>query len=62
MLNGDPRRAFPASALPCRSRTSRARAWSATRAAPAAEKGEKLLAVCVEGLAATLRADKEMWA
>ena len=62
MLNGDPRKAYPASRYRFRSRTSD-RERRDRRRAPrqCASKGEKLLDVCAEGLAATLK-NREMWA
>jgi creatinine amidohydrolase len=61
MLNGDPRKAYPASRyLPFKDNiTSSGVIGDARRASR--QKGEKLLAVCAEGLAATLK-NKEMWA
>ena len=61
MLNGDPRKALSGVALSTRSRTSDAdAAWSATRAAPTRDKGEKLLGVCADGLAAVLKNPRDV--
>jgi creatinine amidohydrolase len=61
MLNGDPRKAYPASRyVPFKDNlTSTGVIGDARRANK--QKGEKLLAVCAEGLAATLK-NREMWA
>jgi creatinine amidohydrolase len=60
MLNGDPRRTFPASRFHSfKEITPSGVIGDARRASK--EKGEKILKVCAEGLARTLR-DKEMWA
>ena len=60
MLNGDPRKAFPASRFHSfKDLTPSGVVGDARRAN--AQKGEKLLAVCAEGLAATLK-NREMWA
>ena len=61
MLNGDPRKAYPASRyLPFKDNiTSSGVIGDARRANK--QKGEKLLAVCAEGLAAALK-NREMWA
>ena len=60
MLNGDPRKAFPASRyVPFKDNlTSTGVVGDARRANK--DKGDKLLKVCAEGLAATLK-NKEMW-
>jgi creatinine amidohydrolase len=60
MLNGDPRKAFPANRfLSFKEITPSGVIGDARRANK--DKGEKILKVCAEGLAKTLR-DKEMWA
>ena len=60
MLNGDPRKAFPAARFHSfKDITPSGVVGDARRAN--AEKGEKLLAVCAQGLAAALK-DREMWA
>jgi creatinine amidohydrolase len=60
MLNGDPRKAFPAARyLPFKDNLTGTGVIGDARRANAG-KGEKLLAVCAEGLAATLK-NKEMW-
>jgi creatinine amidohydrolase len=60
MLNGDPRKAYPAQRYNSfKDLTPSGVVGDARRAN--AQKGEKLLAVCQQGLAATLR-NKEMWA
>ena len=60
MLNGDPRKAYPASRyLPFKDNiTATGVIGDARRASK--QKGEKLLKVCQEGLAATLK-NKDMW-
>src|ERR1043166_7046479 len=59
MLNGDPRKAFPAARFHSfKDLTPSGVVGDARRAN--AEKGEKLLAVCAQGLAAALK-DREMW-
>jgi creatinine amidohydrolase len=59
MLNGDPRKAFPAARFHSfKDLTASGVVGDARRAN--ADKGEKLLNVCAEGLAATLR-NREMW-
>jgi creatinine amidohydrolase len=59
LLNGDPRKAFPASRYDSfKELTPSGVVGDARRASK--EKGEKLLKVCQEGLAATLK-NKEMW-
>jgi creatinine amidohydrolase len=61
MLNGDPRKAYPAARyLPFKDNLTATGVIGDARRANAG-KGEKLLAVCAEGLAATLK-NKEMWA
>ena len=61
MLNGDPRKAYPASRyLPFRDNITASGVIGDARRA-SKQKGEKLLKVCAEGLAATLK-NKEMWA
>jgi len=61
MLNGDPRKAYPASRyLPFKDNLTATGVIGDARRARAT-KGEKLLNVCAEGLAATLK-NKEMWA
>jgi creatinine amidohydrolase len=61
MLNGDPRKAYPASRyLPFKDNLTATGVIGDARRANA-DKGKKLLAVCAEGLAATLK-NKEMWA
>jgi creatinine amidohydrolase len=61
MLNGDPRKAYPASRyLPFKDNLTATGVIGDARRANAS-KGKKLLAVCAEGLAATLK-NKEMWA
>jgi creatinine amidohydrolase len=60
MLNGDPRKAFPASRYDSfKDITPSGVVGDARRAS--ADKGEKLLEVCLDGLAATLK-NREMWA
>jgi creatinine amidohydrolase len=60
MLNGDPRKQFPAARFHSfKDLTESGVVGDARRAN--ADKGSKLLAVCAEGLAATLK-DREMWA
>ena len=60
MLNGDPRKAYPASRyLPFKDNLTGTGVIGDARRANAS-KGEKLLKVCAEGLAATLK-NKEMW-
>jgi creatinine amidohydrolase len=60
MLNGDPRKAYPAARyLPFKDNLTATGVIGDARRASAG-KGEKLLAVCAEGLAATLK-NKEMW-
>jgi creatinine amidohydrolase len=59
MLNGDPRKAFPASQFHSFKEITPSGVIGDARRANK-DKGEKLLKVCAEGLAATLR-DKEMW-
>jgi creatinine amidohydrolase len=60
MLNGDPRKAFPAARyLPFKDNLTATGVIGDARRANAS-KGEKLLAVCAEGLAATLK-NREMW-
>ena len=60
MLNGDPRKAFPAQRFHSfKDLTPSGVVGDARRAN--ADKGKKLLAVCAEGLAAALK-DNEMWA
>jgi creatinine amidohydrolase len=59
MLNGDPRKAFPAQRFHSFKDLTPSGVVGDARRASAA-KGEKLLAVCAEGLAAALR-DREMW-
>ena len=60
MLNGDPRKAFPAARFHSfKDLTPSGVVGDARRAN--AQKGEKLLNVCAEGLAASLK-NKEMWA
>jgi creatinine amidohydrolase len=61
MLNGDPRKAYPASRyLPFKDNLTATGVIGDARRANA-DKGRKLLNVCAEGLAATLK-NKEMWA
>jgi creatinine amidohydrolase len=61
MLNGDARKAFPAARyLPFKDNLTATGVIGDARRANA-DKGKKLLAVCAEGLAATLK-NKEMWA
>ena len=61
MLNGDPRKAYPAARyLPFKDNLTATGVIGDARRANA-NKGEKLLRVCTEGLAATLK-NKEMWA
>ena len=61
MLNGDPRKAYPASRyLPFKDNLTATGVIGDARRANAG-KGEKLLKVCAEGLAATLK-NNEMWA
>ena len=61
MLNGDPRKAYPASRyLPFKDNLTATGVIGDARRANA-DKGKKLLAACAEGLAATLK-NKEMWA
>jgi creatinine amidohydrolase len=61
MLNGDPRKAYPAARyLPFKDNLTATGVIGDARRANAS-KGEKLLNVCAEGLAATLK-NKEMWA
>jgi len=61
MLNGDPRKAYPAARyLPFKDNLTATGVIGDARRANAG-KGEKLLGVCAEGLAATLK-NKEMWA
>ena len=61
MLNGDPRKAFPASRyLPFKDNITTSGVIGDARRANK-QKGEKLLAICAEGLAATLK-NREMWA
>jgi len=61
MLNGDPRKAFPAQRyLPFKDNITSSGVIGDARRANA-QKGDKLLAVCAEGLAAALR-NREMWA
>jgi creatinine amidohydrolase len=61
MLNGDPRKAYPASRyLPFKDNLTTSGVIGDARRANK-QKGEKLLAVCAEGLAATLK-NREMWA
>jgi len=59
MLNGDPRKAFPAARFHSFKDLTPSGVVGDARRASAA-KGEKLLKVCAEGLAATLK-NKEMW-
>jgi creatinine amidohydrolase len=60
LLDGDPRNAFPAARFHSfKDLTESGVVGDARRANPG--KGEKLLAVCAQGLAATLR-NREMWA
>ena len=60
MLNGDPRKAYPAARYHSfKDLTPTGVVGDARRAN--AQKGEKLLAVCARGLADTLK-NKEMWA
>jgi len=60
MLNGDPRKAYPAARFHSfKDLTPSGVVGDARRAS--ASKGEKLLKVCAEGLAATLQ-NREMWA
>jgi creatinine amidohydrolase len=60
MLNGDPRKAYPAARFHSfKDLTPSGVVGDARRAS--AQKGEKLLGVCAQGLAATLK-NKEMWA
>ena len=60
MLNGDPRKAYPAARFHSfKDLTPSGVVGDARRAN--AQKGEKLLGVCAQGLAATLK-NKEMWA
>ncbi len=60
MLNGDPRKAYPAARyLPFKDNLTATGVIGDARRANAS-KGEKLLKVCAEGLAATLK-NKEMW-
>jgi creatinine amidohydrolase len=60
MLNGDPRKAFPASRyLPFKDNITTSGVIGDARRANK-QKGEKLLAVCADGLAATLK-NREMW-
>ena len=59
MLNGDPRKAFPANRFDSfKELTPTGVVGDARRAN--ADKGNKLLAVCAQGLAATLK-NREMW-
>jgi creatinine amidohydrolase len=59
MLNGDPRKAYPANRFDSfKELTPSGVVGDARRAS--ADKGKKLLAVCAEGLAATLK-NREMW-
>jgi creatinine amidohydrolase len=59
LLNGDPRKAFPANRFDSfKDLTPSGVVGDARRAN--ADKGQKLLAVCAEGLAATLK-NREMW-
>ena len=61
MLNGDPRKAYPAARyLPFKDNLTATGVIGDARRANA-DKGKKLLAVCAEGLAAALK-NKEMWA
>jgi creatinine amidohydrolase len=61
MLNGDPRKAYPASRyLPFKDNLTATGVIGDARRANA-DKGKELLRVCAEGLAATLQ-NKEMWA
>jgi creatinine amidohydrolase len=60
MLNGDPRKAYPAARFHSfKDLTPSGVVGDARRAN--AQKGEKLLVVCAQGLAATLK-NREMWA
>jgi creatinine amidohydrolase len=60
MLNGDPRKAFPAARyLPFKDNLTATGVIGDARRA-SADKGQKLLAACAAGLAATLK-NKEMW-
>jgi len=60
MLNGDPRKAYPAARyLPFKDNLTATGVIGDARRANA-DKGEKLLKVCADGLAATLK-NKEMW-
>jgi creatinine amidohydrolase len=60
MLNGDPRKAYPAARFHSfKDLTPSGVVGDARRAN--AQKGEKLLGVCAQGLAATLK-NREMWA
>jgi len=60
MLNGDPRKAYPAARFQSfKDLTESGVVGDARRAS--ADKGQKLLNVCAEGLAATLK-NREMWA
>jgi creatinine amidohydrolase len=60
MLNGDPRKAYPAARFQSfKDLTESGVVGDARRAN--ADKGQKLLNVCAEGLAATLK-NREMWA
>ena len=60
MLNGDPRKAYPASRFQSFTNITESGVIGDARRANA-DKGKKLLAVCAEGLAATLK-NREMWA
>ena len=60
LLNGDPRKAFPASRFDSFKELTPSGVVGDARRANA-QKGEKLLGVCADGLAATLKND-EMWA
>ena len=59
MLNGDPRKAFPAARFHSFKDLTPSGVVGDARRASAA-KGEKLMQVCAEGLAATLK-NREMW-
>ena len=60
LLNGDPRKAFPAARFDSFKQLTPSGVVGDARRANA-QKGEKLLGVCADGLAATLR-NREMWA
>ena len=61
MLNGDPRKAYPAARYPVVQGHSPQSGVIGDARRANADKGKKLLDVCAEGLAATLK-NREMWA